>query len=388
MNWTFFKYFYSYIFYSKTRQRLLFIAVLGLFLSTFSLMLIQGIMGGLQRGLVTRSKNIHGDGVLRLQSYDEEELQSFFMKLKKQGTHFVPEYELEVMLRNKNFMAPAKIHGIDEEWGVPGFLKDRDLTDLVLGSDLASKLKAQFSDELQIISPAHTDSLFGDVPRFVTTPVSDYVFSELTEVDSFEAWVRISVIQNLVRESLINQVRFYRPVSDSELEDWQKQYPSFSFQFDSWEKQNSSLVMALNLETKVMLFLFISMALLVAVAITSGLLIFYSKVKGDLMSFWILGFSESKLLKLVYRFTLSLSAITCFAGLIFGIIGLKLLEKFGHQIMPDIFVERQLPVDLHVMNITISFIIPFAISWIFSFFSFQQFKKEHNSFISIIRSVS
>ena len=145
--------------------------------------------------------------------------------------------------------------------------------------------------------------------------------------------------------------------------------------------------MSLNLETKVMLFLFISMALLVAVAITSGLLIFYSKVKNDLMSFWILGLSESKLLKLVYRFTLSLSAMSCFVGLISGIIMLKLLERYGHQLMPDIFVERHLPVDLNLMNVLLSFIIPFAISWVFSFFSFQQFKKEHNSFISIIRSV-
>ncbi len=388
MNWTFFKYFYSYIFQSKTRQRLLFIAVVGLFLSTFALMVIQGIMGGLQRGLIARSKLIHGNGILRLNEYDPNELNSFLLKLKESKTIFTAEYELEVMLKHKQFMAPAKIHGIDLEWELPPFLYDRDLSQLVVGSDLANKLKLQFSDELQIISPAHTDSLLGDIPRFTSVDVSDYMFSELAEVDGFEAWVRLPVIQNLVRENLINQVRFYRPIKSSELDQWRTDYPSFVFQYESWEKQNSSLVMALNLETRVMLFLFISMALLVAVAITSGLLIFYSKVKTDLMSFWILGLSESKLLKLVYRFTLSLSAMTCFAGLIGGVVTLKLLEKYGHKLMPDIFIERHLPVDLHLANIALSFFIPFAISWIFSFFSFQQFKKDHNSFISIIRGVS
>jgi lipoprotein-releasing system permease protein len=388
MNWTFFRYFYSYIFQSKTRQRLLFIAVVGLFLSTFALMVIQGIMGGLQRGLVARSKNIHGVGVLRLQSYDEVELEKFLHTLQKQKTLFTVEYELEVMLKSNQYMAPAKIHGIDLNYPIPEFLNDRDINELVLGSDLAGKLKTQFGEEVQIISPAHTDSLLGDIPRFVTVPVSDYMFSELPEVDSFEAWVRLPVIQNLVRERGINLVRFFRPVLNRELKAWRDEYPNLKFQFESWEKQNSSLVMALNLETKVMLFLFVSMALLVAVAITSGLLIFYSKVKTDLMSFWILGLSESKLLKLVYRFTLSLSAMTCLMGLVSGIFTLKILEHYGHRLMPDIFIERHLPVDLHFINISLSFLIPFAISWIFSFFSFQQFKKEHNSFIGIIRSVN
>jgi lipoprotein-releasing system permease protein len=387
MNWTFFKYFYFYIFHSKTRQRLLFIAVVGLFLSTFALMVIQGIMGGLQRGLVARSKLIHGDGILRIDHYEEDELNRFLTKLQKSGTLFTAEYELEVMIKSNQYMAPAKVHGVDLNWPLPYFLNDRDLSEVVLGSDLANKLKAQFGHEIQIISPAHTDSLLGDIPRFVTVDVSDYLFSELVEVDSFEAWVRLPVMQNLTREGIINQVRVFRPVLYRELEQWREEFPSLKFEFESWEKQNASLVMSLNLETKVMLFLFISMALLVAVAITSGLLIFYSKVKNDLMSFWILGLSESKLLKLVYRFTLSLSAMTCFVGLIGGIVMLKILERYGHQLMPDIFVERHLPVDLNLFNIVISFIIPFAISWIFSFLSFQQFKKEHNSFISIIRSV-
>lgn len=387
MSWTFFRYFYSYIFQSKTRQRLLFIAVVGLFLSTFALMVIQGIMGGLQRGLVTRSKSIHGSGVMRVGSYEPQEMEKFLTKLSNSKTLFTAEYELEAMLKSNQYMAPAKVHGIDLSYPLPDFLNDRDLSEVVLGSDLASKLKVQFSDEIQIISPAHTDSLLGDIPRFVTVPVSDYMFSELPEVDSVELWVRLPLVQNLVRENLINQVRFFRPVLSRELEAWKNEFPSIEFQFETWEKQNSSLVMALDLETKVMLFLFISMALLVAVAITSGLLIFYSKVKNDLMSFWILGLSESKVLKLVYRFTLSLSALTCFTGLICGILVLKFLERYGHEFMPDIFIERQLPVDLNLVNIILSFFIPFAISWIFSFFSFQQFKKDHNSFIGIIRGV-
>lgn len=151
---------------------------------------------------------------------------------------------------------------------------------------------------------------------------------------------------------------------------------------------NQALVWSLNLETKVMLFLFISMSLLVAIAITSGLMIFYSKIRRDLMSFWILGMGQKKLMNLSFKFTLILSGLTVMIGGIFGTIVLRVLERFGHDLMPDIFVERSLPVQLNFNSIVISLFIPFGISLIFSWFSFAYFRKENQSFVSIVRSLS
>jgi lipoprotein-releasing system permease protein len=155
----------------------------------------------------------------------------------------------------------------------------------------------------------------------------------------------------------------------------------------SWEEMNGALVWSLNLETKVMLFLFISMSLLVAIAITSGLLIFYSKIRRDLMSFWILGMSQQMLLKLCLRFILALSAAVCGLGTVAGFITLKILDIYGHDLMPDIFIERRFPIDLNFNHISLSFFIPFGISLVFSYLSFLNFRKENLSFISVVRSV-
>ena len=66
MNFTLFKYFFFYIFKSKTRQKLLLLSIIGLVLSSFSLVIIQGVMGGLQKGLITKSKDVVGHGIIQL----------------------------------------------------------------------------------------------------------------------------------------------------------------------------------------------------------------------------------------------------------------------------------------------------------------------------------
>lgn len=350
-------------------------------------MVIQGIMGGLQAGLISRSKNVHGSHLIIFEQITGESLSDLKEELRKEGIPFYSELEVEVMLKHRNFVAPAKLHGIDLDDERPSFLMNKDFNGLVMGSELSSKIKLQFLDEVQVIAPGVTDSLMGEVPRFTSETLSDYLYTELSEVDSFEIWARLGMVQNLVRNSGINQIRLFGEVSDDVLEKLQEIETEVPKRLLSWEKMNEALVWSLNLETKVMLFLFISMSLLVAIAITSGLLIFYSKIRRDLMSFWILGMSQKKLVGLCFKFTLILSAVTVFIGGFFGHLALILLEQYGHKLMPDIFVERQLPVQLDLNHILMSLFIPFGISLIFSYFSFAHFRKENQSFVAIVRSL-
>lgn len=344
-------------------------------------------MGGLQRGLISRSKSVHGSHVVTFDYVTNENLAGLKDLLNKENIPFYSELETEVMMKHGSFAAPAKLHGIDLQDERPEFLQNKDFNGLVMGSELASRIKLRFLDEIQVIAPGVTDSLMGEVPRFVSDELSDYLYSELSEVDSFEVWARLSMVQNLLRADGINQIRLFgeiRPDVLKKIQDFKTEAPK---KIVSWETINGALVWSLNLETKVMLFLFVSMSLLVAIAITSGLLIFYSKIRRDLMSFWILGMPQSKLIQLSYKFTLILSGATVIVGGVIGFITLKLLESYGHKMMPEVFVERELPIHLSPGHVFLSLIIPFGISVIFSYFSFAHFRKENQSFISIVRSI-
>jgi ABC-type lipoprotein release transport system permease subunit len=134
--------------------------------------------------------------------------------LKRDGAPFYTELETEVLLKYKSYVAPAKIHGLVIADERPDFLAEKDFAGLVIGNDLATKVHLPFLDEIQIIAPGVTDSLMGEVPRFISENLSDYVYTELPEVDEFEVWGRAEIVQNLLRERGINQIRIFKPLSD------------------------------------------------------------------------------------------------------------------------------------------------------------------------------
>lgn len=376
----FYKYFFGYIFKSRTRQRLLFIATAGLFLSSFSLLIIQSVMGGLQSGLISRSKAVLGHGHMELEK--DVGFEGVFKKLEDGQVEYYPEYELELMAKSGPYLSPVILHGVDYSKAVPAFLAKKDRGGVVLGSELAGLLNAYFGSSLRFISPSHLDRLFGDIPRYVTEEVSDFAISELPEVDSVHAWTRASLVQNLARQRVYNKIRFY---SQSDFEQARALFPAK--QFVSWEQQNQSLVWALALETNVMLFLFVSMTFLVALCVTSGFLIFFDKIKIDLMSLWVLGQSKRKVLRLSFAFSQFLSLVFCALGLAAGGAVLALLSSTEMNFMPEFFVERSIPVKISAFGVISSFLIPYAVASVFSYFSFSFFKKENASFIQNIRRI-
>ena len=364
----------------------------GLLLSSFSLIFIQGIMKGLQRGLIERSKKIHGDYQIVLQPQNRQSNNLFFKKIKEElpgHVLFYREYEIEVMIRQKSYLAPTKIHGVHLQDSLPSFLQSKDFNGLVAGSDLLTKVRADFLDSVFLVAPGVSDNIMGEVPRFVSESISDMVYTELPEVDEFESWVRLPVVQNLLRTPSFNKIRIFGKLSDGEILQLKTRVKDFpETQLLTWEEMNETLVWSLALETRVMLFLFISMSLLVAIAITSGFLIFYNKIRIDLMSFWILGMSQKILMRLSFEFTLLISSLTILLGAFLGFGALKILQAYGGQIVPDIFLEREVPVYLDSSDVALSLLIPLVISLFFILISYTNFKKENRSFLTLIRGLS
>jgi lipoprotein-releasing system permease protein len=388
MTLSFYKYFIHYIVHAKTRQRLLFLAIVGLFLSSFALLVVQCIMGGLQKNLVARSKKVHGDYTFKVSAVEfQKPLEKL---LNKYQLPFVPEYYIELLLKSGNFVSPVMAHGLKLNHSIPTFLQGKELKGPIVGSELGTRLRGGLFEEIELISPIHMDAFIGDIPRRISATVSDYFMSELSEIDRYHLWVRDNMLFNLTREIRYNRYRLYDvSLPKAFLQDFHQlqENSDGALLMKSWEQENAPLVWALNLERMMMVLLFTGMTLLVVISITSGLLIFFSKIKMDLMSFWILGMSKDVLMKLALRFSLLVNFVTCFLAIIAGLLFLFLLDHYAPNIMPDIFVERKLPVNITVSSLLVAFLVPLGISSLFSMFTFSTFRKENESFLKLLRGV-
>ena len=102
----FVKYFVRYIFFSKTRQRLLFIALTGLFISSFALLVLQSIMGGLQNSVISRSIKVEGSAVLFLKDQRHEFAYKVIEDLREMDILSYPEYEMELLVKGGGKVSP------------------------------------------------------------------------------------------------------------------------------------------------------------------------------------------------------------------------------------------------------------------------------------------
>lgn len=388
---TYLKYFFHYIIKAKNRQRLLILAVVGLFLSSFALIVLQSTMGGLQNKLMERSKAVLGKAVLYYKAEPtEESYQKLFAILDQKKALYSKEYEIELLLRYQTFITPVIVHGIDQSGYVPTLLrndiqssKDKRKVDAIMPLELAYKVGVAPPEVLQIISPAHVDDLLGEIPRSQSIRIERTISSDVPEIDLFHLWVRLPLIQNLIQSRLINRVRIYNEMDFKAL----KKIIPKEIQLKTWEEENATLVWALKLESTVMIFLFAAMSLLVSLCISSGLLIFFNKIKSDLASFWILGASFSQIDRATKYFLHLMSFLSIISGVLAGLGFLWLFDHYAPEIMPDVFVDRKIPILITAKGLFISFIVPYAISSIFVTFALAQFKKEHD-LLDHVRSVS
>lgn len=388
MNWPFFRYFLGYLFHAKTRQRLLFIAIFGLIISSFALLVLQSTMGGLQGKLIGRSKSVIGKGVLE---FSQSELKSFkplLDELEEMGAEPIPELEIELLVKYGQYYAPMIVHGLDPQGKLPDFLQGKVYEDLVLPRALALKINATVGDLVRLMSPGHLDNLLGGVPRLASLYVDYLVNTEVPEVDDFHGWAKLLRVQAIVGKKVFNKIRLYGNADEAQVNALLEKHSKHQqgWRYRSWESLHATLVWALGLETAVMVFLFSAMTLLVSLAITSGLLVFFSKTKGDLASFWVMGTSEKNIFGSSKVFLGFLTFMSVAIGLGLGFVFLFLLDQYGGNIMPDVFVDRKIPVKVTALGVGLSFFIPFLISLLFARQSLNAFKKDVN-YLTYIRTL-
>lgn len=342
------------------------------------------MMGGLQNGVVTRSKQILGSGVIYLEKFDMKNSNKLKTILDKYQTFYTTEYEIEVLIKKGGRVAPAILHGLDPSGAIPLFLDVKKIDGLLPGFSFSHRLDIVQGEDLTIISPSHLIYSISSIPRMQSGTIDHFVITDVPEIDDYHMWVRLPFVQNLIRKKTINRVRIYNKIKFSSLEKDLETILGNSFSIKSWEEENSELAWALKLETNVMISLFLSMVFLVTISIISGQLIFWNKIKEDLVGFWILGVSRNKIMRNVTLFFILMILVASAFGVLSGVLFLLGFEQWGGNVLPEMFVDRKVPILITTRYLLISFILPSLIAIFMSLFTLKSINRE-GDFLKIIR---
>jgi lipoprotein-releasing system permease protein len=381
------QYFFQYLFKARTRQKLMALAIIGLVISSFALLVLQSSMGGLQNSVKGRSKQIQGLAKVKLFDTTPEFSHSVQDYINSLGANSWRELEVEQLTRHGNFITPSILHGVDPTNTLPEGIDFIGKSGPIIPYEIAHKLNARSGDKVRFIIPSHSNSFLGDIPRMSSDRIEKVISTDVPEVDAYHIWARLAFVQNLVGKRIVNRIVISKASDLGDIIEKLNEKFQKKIDIETWEDSNAALVYALNLENTMMLFLFTSMSLLVSLCIISGLLIFFDKVKTDLASFWILGASQKKIEFSFSLFLHLISILSISVGLIGAFIFLFLMDQYAGEILPDIFVDRKIPILITLKAVVLSFCIPFSISLIFSHITLREFKKEMN-FQELIRSFS
>lgn len=368
------------LFQRRTRQGPLLLASVGLFLASFSLIFLQSTMSGLQSKLMDRSKRVLGHHVWHLPDGDRSAVTEALTFLRERQHSFVLEYEIEGLMRFQNSIVPVILHAVDDR--VPFF--DEALTDLIVPFDLSYKTRVSFGDRVEIIFPGLVDSFLEDIPRSGLMTVQELFGTDVPDIDGLHVWSKASRLHNVLRQRHYNRLRLHDALSTQDMQSLARLLPAQSRRL-SWEDQHPTLVYALKLEAFMMAFLFAIMSLLVALAIVAGLLILWNKLKFDMASFWILGASRKNLEAAPKWVVALIAGVPTILGLLTGLGALMLLERFGGNFMPDVFVDRNIPVQVTARGLFIALLVPMCMALFFGMAALRSFHRQLR-FVDLVRS--
>lgn len=352
--------------------------MMGLSLSSFALLVVQSVMSGLQRNLIIRAQQIEGIGTVHpwKPGISSEDLLAL-----RESCVFYREKNLEVLLKHQGKLSAGILHGVEHFAQTPSF-QHRDTSGVILGIIMAQNLKVDYGANVQIISPAHKNLFLGEVPRVVTAKTTDFLVADAPELDAFHLWSRIGLVHNLIGNTTYSGLRIFAPCNMQKLTTWVQKH---DLKYTSWEESHPSLVWSLNLEKKVMIFLFVAMCFLIAIAISSGLLIFYHYTKREMITFWVLGQEEQKIKRATLLFSFFISLFSVCLGLILATGVLLILSFTSLSILPQIFVDRNIPVAFSGEIFGYAFTIPLAISFLVNYLTLKNLLKK-SDFLASLKS--
>ncbi len=317
--------------YFKSRRDESFISIsslfsfLGITIGVATLIIVMSVMNGFRSQLIEKIVGINGHIVLYFndESYRNDDVIEQINTIKN-IENVSKEVEMHAMISSDNNSSGILVKGINkadlfernsiEENIIEGNLKNFENKNIIIGTRLATFLRVQLNDQIELISSSKSTTPFGNIPSIIKLKVVG-----IFDVGMYNFDRNVIFMPKILASKLLNQDEGYishLEIFVSEINNVNKtayeinQTLEGDHKIYTWESLHKELFNALKVEKKVM-FLILSLIVFVAAfnLISSIIMIVKDKERG-IGILRSLGFTRNQILR-----------IFIFIGSIVGILG-------------------------------------------------------------------
>ncbi len=381
------------------------IAIGGVIVGVSALILVMGVITGLQRDL--REKILVGSPDIRVLPYGEGLRMTDWRTILKRvedvdGVVAAAPFVLTqgVITAGREYTSGTYIAGIE-----PGVRGDDDVTTIrqhatsgdfrfassdgqtrgvVLGRLLADRLQAYVGDSVYIYtlgsSRSNVNAATGmPIPKAVRLEVTGIFDSGLYEYDNAYVYVALPVAQELAglgADVTGIEVKTFDRWDASRVASRLDETFGFQYRSVDWQEQNSTLFQALKLEKLGMAVILLLIIIVAAFNIVSNLTMLVADKTKEIGILKAMGMTARSIRRVFLTQGLVIGTVGTFAGLVLGIAVSLALGKYKFiRLNPEIYFIDHLPVQTEVSDVMLTVLLSIAIAALATLYPAQQAAK-------------
>jgi lipoprotein-releasing system permease protein len=365
------------------------ISVFGVFLGTAAPILALSVMSGFEADLKGKIRGAKADVVVAMPSDDDRPFldwqQARAAILRVPGVSAATPYlEAEVMVRSGASPAGIVLRGIDpataasvldlgktarectlDDLAHPERVEldplspedSRDAPTIILGEELYARTLRVFPGSLiDVVCPLCKIGPSGPMPGLKAFRVAGHFYSGMYEFDSKLAYVSLAEAQSFLRmpgEVTGIDVRTENPDHAPRIAAAIQSALGPGYEARSWEELNKGLFMALRLEKIAMFVVLTFIALVASFSIVSTLIMMATEKAREIAILKAMGAADGAVERVFVAEGLYIGLIGLLCGVVAGVAGCLLIERYGLPLPTDIYYITRLPIVMRTGEIAI-----------------------------------
>jgi lipoprotein-releasing system permease protein len=267
---------------------------------------------------------------------------------------------------------PAEGEEVDPIIGRMTKPPEQALPAIILGQELAAKLRVVAGDRINLISPKGADlGPTGFVPKSKAFRVSGLFFSGMYEFDSSLAYIHLREAQQLFDFNGAESIE----LKVADLDDARRiasnvsrELGGYPFRARDWGQVNRNLFSALRLEKLVMGIILSIIIVVAAGLIVATVIMLVLEKRKEISVLKALGVPDSGVLKIFLAEGLQIGVAGGLLGLFAGLGWCLFIEKVGIKLDPSVYYISSLPVKIEPLQTALAFIIAVFVTYLASIY--------------------